>query len=164
MSTPYFPPLTAEHLVPLRALKQLLVNSPDLLNHPNCPYDDDVREFLKLMLAPADLAKDEIISLDTPEAMDAQLEHIYSNLMKFQSELNKSDSKDKLQWAKAAISIIDRVISLKERVLNLKNFSNFQKTMIGILDDVLEPHQRTEVVERLGNFIDQESPLHEQSQ
>lgn len=158
MPTPYYPPLTAEQIVPLRAIKGLLVNRPDMLDVPDCPYSPDVTAFLKELLQTkvSDLPQQaEIISLEDPDAIGDQLEQIYSNLMTFQNDIKTTDAKDKVQWAKAVVSILERIISQRERVFNLKNYSHFQRQVIDFLDAILEPSQRTDFVERLGTYLEQ---------
>lgn len=151
MQTAFYPPITATNLAPFRALKALLDKDPAYLDKPECPYEPDVKAFVRQMLGSALISP--TIALETPDDLEDQLETVYSDLMAFKKDLAKADSNEKIQWAKAVVGILDRIIAMKERVHNVKNYSDFQKRVIELLEVTMEPAQRSDFVERLGKYL-----------
>jgi hypothetical protein len=152
MSTPFYPPIEAKNLSPFRTIRAMLEKDPEYLDRPETPYDVETKGFLKLMMGgKANVAA---IALDTPEDLEKQLNAIYSDLMAFGANQGLKDQSDKISWAKAVTSILDKVISMKERTINAKNYSDFQKRVIDILDGLLTPAQRSDFVDRLGKYLE----------
>jgi hypothetical protein len=154
MSTPtFYPPIEAKNLSPFRSIRALLDKDPAYLDNPACPYDQETKGFLKLMLgapggAPA-------VALETAEDLEKQLNEIYSGLVQFGNQQGLKDQSDRIAWAKAVTGILDKVITLKERTINMKNYSDFQKRVLTVLDGLLTPAQRTDFVDQLGKYINQ---------
>lgn len=156
MQTTYFPPIDPQKLAPFRALKALLEKNPNLLDDQHCPYDDDTRKFLSQMMSGFGLTtKLAEIPLDTPEDLEQQLHQIYAELMSFGKKVSTTDAGDKIQWAKSVVGILDRLVTLRERVYNLKNYSDFQKRVLDFLEGILDSTQRSQFVENLGRFLHQ---------
>lgn len=146
----FYPTITPDYLTPLRALRALILTTPDLLSRTECPYPVDVRKFLSELLVGG--GREEITLLETPEDLERELSRAYQGLRDLEKQIATVDARDKVQWAKAVVGLLERIIDLRERTINLKQMSEFQRTVMGVLDEVLEPAQRTMFVERLGKY------------
>lgn len=154
MATAFYPQIEAKNLTPYRTIRAMLEKDPNYLDAAECPYTSEVRGFLKVMMGVtggADGAPP--VALDSPEDLELQLNNLYAGLIKFGNTQASMDQADKVSWAKAVTGILDRVIGLRERVLNARNFSDFQKRVIDILETILTPAQRSDFVERLGKHL-----------
>lgn len=145
-------------LTPLRVLRELMKSNPTMLDDGTCPYPKQVKEFLRELMSAGQgsLGWDQLvevpIELDDPEQLLREFEKIYSQLQAIQTTFGSLDPKDRVQWAKAAIGLLERVVTLKERTFNLKNHSTFQKTVLDVLEQVLTPDQRSAFVDKLGDY------------
>lgn len=149
----FYPTITADMLTPFRAVTSMIKQNPAYLNDAECPYTDDVKKQLALMIGGDPLAVAAPIELKTPEDMERELVQIYSDIKRMEREIQTVDAKDKVQWAKAIVGILERLIVLRERNFNVKQLAEFQKTVIQIMDEVCEPAQRTEIATRLQRFV-----------
>lgn len=156
MATPFYPTITPETLTPFNAALSLMMKDPGYLDHSSCPYPEPVRQFLHKLAtgSGAPVAELADVSLETPEDVLEQLSQLYTTLMGFGKSIKASDASEKIQWAKASTSLLERIVTIRERTLNLKQFSEFQSAVLGLLNEVLEPAQRTDFVDRLGKYID----------
>lgn len=150
MSSRFYPAITAESLIPIKAVRGLLAQDPDYLNE--APYDAQTKQFLA-ELCGAKVSSAPAVTLETPEDLERELVALFNDLKTLQKDIQNVDARDKVQWAKAIVSILDRLIELRERNLNLKMLAEFQRTVITIMDEVLEPHQKTEISQRLQKFL-----------
>lgn len=149
----FYPPVEAKNLTPFHTIKALLEKDPGYLDAAACPYEPEVKATIKKMMAGFGLMiADQAVALETAEDLEAQLNGIYSNLVTFGKNVGVNDTGDKIAWAKASMGLLDRIIQLRERVYNFKNYSDFQKRVFECLDGVVEPAQRSEFIEKLGKF------------
>lgn len=165
MSTTYFPPMSTPAIAPFRVLKQMLANNPALLDEPNCPYPDDIKLFLKELMMPgmdhrpAEIIAAVSVDFDDPDALIQEFEKLYREIQAVTKESAKLDPNERIQWAKAATGLLEKIVTLKEKSFNIRSHSQFQRKVIDLIDVVLAPEQRTEFVRRLGDYLE----LHEKA-
>lgn len=147
----FYPRIDTALLTPFRALKGLMLSDPEYLSRPECPYTLDVREFITELFSTGSVGPS--VALETPEDLERELAVSYDQLRRMGEKIDVIDAKDRIQWAKAQMGLLERIIALRERVLNMRMISEFQRGVIALLDEVLEPAQRTAFVERLGQFL-----------
>lgn len=149
----FYPTISPEMLVPFRAVRGLIHANPEYLNSPDCPYNDETKAFLAVNFGGAAVAVDQdLVTLESPEDLERELVSIYSDIKRLDKNIQNIDAKDKVAWAKAVVSILERVLQLRERNLNMKMTVEFQKTIIQIMDEVCDPAQRSEITARLQRF------------
>lgn len=152
MSDQVYPHIDIVQLTPLQAVKGLMALDPEYLTRPGCPYSKDVKEFLSLTFAGASVDLG-VKGLESPEDLDRELRETYAQLQTLAKTIENLDAKDKVVWLRATTGILERLIDLRARNLNQKHLSEFQSTVLSVLDDLLEPQQRTEFSRRLGKFL-----------
>jgi|SRR5687768_579397 len=59
------------------------------------------------------------------------------------------ETSEQMSYFRTATSLLEKLVSLQERSLGLKEIGDFQRTIMTIMETVLTPTQRTEVMERL---------------
>lgn len=161
MST-QFPTLDNEQIIPMRRIMQAIGDHGiEILDRKDCPYDKDTVAFLKTLVvdeatiqaridaavdAAAATAKQPVsmLGLTGTEHLIAELSQVYTSLDNVSLQ-----GKDKLQGEKAKLSAIEKIVGLKERLLTLKQLTEFQSVIMVIMEQVLSPEQREEFLTKL---------------
>ena len=59
------------------------------------------------------------------------------------------DNEEQMSYYKTAASLLEKLISLQERSLGLKQISEHNALVLGIMENILSPTQRNQVMEQL---------------
>lgn len=149
---PTYPTITDAQLVPFRALEAQLGPFPDLLDRQDCPYPPHIRTLVRRLIG-------EHVGPIVDEAMDdddlvQETINLYREIQRSSTTFNTSDPKDKMAVFKTSADLLTKLVALREKAVNIRQMSQFQKSVVELLESVLEPAQRSEFVEKLGKFID----------
>ena len=152
----FYPKITSSNLLPIRALVEAIAANPRYLEAPECPYPADVKEFFARITAraappevPASIFDGET---DKVEVLERELATLIADFKRFGQELPAGDA-DKLQYFKTQASLLEKLTSLQERTLNLREMSEFQSILLGIMDEILTVDQRDDFKKRLRNHL-----------
>jgi hypothetical protein len=148
-----FPPIRATDLVPFRLIADQLRDDPAYLDRKDCPYSPDVRDFLR-NLAPLGAVKAAASiflgeGTDKHEVIEAQIDAIYSELQ----NLTTQDPGERIQISKAKAALLEKLLTMSERTLGVKNISQFKKAVLKAVD-VLSPADRTSFIDALAETED----------
>lgn len=115
-------------------------------------FPEDVEALFLALNTPVVL--DQVAEVDL-EGMNKweKLEHESNELFTLLTEAGKSldnrDSSEKMAYFRTATTLLERLVGIQERSLNLRRLAQFQQTVVSIMDDVLDGDQRVAVRERL---------------
>ncbi len=152
---PFYPTISSSMMVPFRAVMTLMEQDPRYLDRPECPYSNDVKDILRRYAQKGGVKADKVIekTLQNHDDLDRELVEVFNELHSIQNSLGEMDPKDKVQWMKAVVSVLDKIITLRERNFDGKKLSEFQRVVLAFLEEIMEPSQRTEFVNRLGSYL-----------
>lgn len=131
------------------------------LDREECPYSDSVKDFLHQFLSgrtgtavntalpDAIAAIEEDYSSDKGLFLEKQVLSLFRDLEEYNSNLRTKDSKEKMDYFKMKNVLIVKLIEAQERVLNLREMSEFQVIILQFLDEVCDTDQRSELMKRL---------------
>ncbi len=88
---------------------------------------------------------DDIESLDVPE----EIERMFKDLKSTRDGFAANDNAEKIAYFRLAISLLEKLVSLKERAQNVRRIGQFHATVLQVLEENLEPTAITRVRERL---------------
>jgi hypothetical protein len=129
-----FPPIRATDLVPFQRLQTALEIDPGLLSRPGCPYGPDVLDFIARLSPLAAVREAESVLLGAEgerfDVITSQIDKIYSEL----NSLVVSDPSERIQIAKAKAMLLEKLVTLHERTMGLKQVSEFKKAVIAAVD------------------------------
>lgn len=136
------------------------------------PYGADFREVLaKLfsggraqMVAGAAIDTSELTGKTGPkqgrltdnqaEDIEQQANELLSELKNLKPPAGKGfDHDTKIQIIKAKTALIDKVVGIQERAYNVRKVSTFQKVVVDILRDLVDPDRINEFQDRLGIYL-----------
>ena len=135
------------------------------------PYDNEVQEILKRLLQPKIVEKVKEVEVvrtakagrgrpsgDVALSVEAQ-DEVLKEVKDLIKQLNELDAGDKaldtgerVKIINTKSNLIERLVKMQERVFNVKRMSDFQDTIIGILDDLVSEKDRTTFLKRLEPF------------
>ena len=142
---PTYPKLNEASLIPFKALMLQLKDDPDLFSRSECPYEVGVKDFLAELLGGAQEPK----SYDDDNLVHETIKLF--EVAKEATQMTVADPKDRVAMVKNASDLLGKLIAMRQTAMNIRSMSQFQKTVIEVLEGVLEPHQRSEFIEKLAN-------------
>lgn len=151
--TPRYPPLTDVSLVPFRAIEAQLKQFPDLLDRPDCPYNPSVKSFLRRFAGETPIAIPEEGAMDDDDLV-TETAALYRRIQTTSQSTQATDAKDQAQIFKILADLLGKLITLREKAMNVRSMSQFQRSVIEVLETVVTPAQRSEFIEKLGKHLD----------
>jgi hypothetical protein len=147
-----YPPISDVTLVPIRTIDLLLKEHPDALSRPDCPYPAHIRTFLARILD-RKLEKVAVVEVEMDlEQLGIEISALYQDIRET-LKVEIADPKDKVAVIKTGTEQLNRLIGLREKVMNLREMSEFQRAVMEVLEQVVTPAQRSEFVERLAKYV-----------
>lgn len=162
MSDYHYPDLTEHAQWAVRTVLTLAKEDSNYLKSPDCPYDPAL---VKLIESTIWVKLDVSGSSDTPppstpiteDEIDSTLaEDLYSvftELKNYGKSIGQSDQTERMAYFRTATSLLERLVSARERALGVKQIKTFQDTVLTIMEDSMTPNQRTEVMDRLRSAL-----------
>lgn len=169
-----YPNLPADLETRLKAVQLAADGVENYLRSDECPYSPGLRILLGRMLngvgggGGGSAAVEEVVRIfDVPDGdkYDVVLREVEATIEEMKAierqlgiggggggEGGGGDTGDRIQLVKAKTSLLEKWATLKERVLTLKEMSQFQLVIIGAMDDILTVDERAEFRDRLRNF------------
>lgn len=149
MNTPKYPNITDTTLVPFRAIEVQLKQFPDILDRLECPYPPGVKTILRRLL--------DTVGGTAPPLVEYDDDSLISEITALYQELKNTDikgeAKDAIAMLKARADLMTKMVGLKEKALNVRDISRFQKTVVEIVHNTLTPAQREEFFQELKQYV-----------
>lgn len=145
---PFYPIISDDLLVPLQVIRRSLEKDAGYFDHPDCPYPAEIRELFQ-ETASVDLFA------ENPEldVLDSQIQRVINDLEAFSRTLKSTDHSEKLAYFKTKTSLIEKLIGMRERVLNLKEISEFRNLIMQFLDEICDRDQISDLIQRLDGAL-----------
>lgn len=168
-----FPTLRLAVVQGLLDLKRQYDADPLFLRVPECPYDVETVEMLEKILTSRTVEVEKIVEKiveveakvdkaerrerlteDEQELVDKTVGDMLKDLNKLGEGEKGLDTQTKIQIIKAKATLIDQMLKMHERVMNVKRVANFQTVVISILDDLVSEADRDIFLQRLEPYND----------
>jgi len=169
-----YPTLRIAQLQSLISLKQSIEADPLMLRKTDCPYDNDLIDVLEELFKTKVIKERVEVPVEvihTPRApagrkkkagelTDSDAEEVETQALELLVELKKLgksagseestlETSEKLNIIKVQTTLMEKLINIRERFSNVKKMSQFQETVIKILDDLIGEDGRAEFLRRL---------------
>jgi hypothetical protein len=152
MTDTYFPPLSEEALWSFDLILKRITEDPNYLHSDDCPYG----EALVNALSPIET---EVVAIESGEAEDTEVDLaletrvIYNELKTAKASFAEGDHSEKMSYFRVSTALLEKLVSMQERALNIRDISRFYSAVLAILEEVAEPGQVSEIRERLKEFM-----------
>lgn len=171
-----YPTLRLGVLQGIVELKAACDADPDHLRRADCPYDKDTIKVLAKLFKPVEIERivEKIVEKPSKGAVgrpsgkrdltdedEAELEAEAREMLKElremakteDGELRQMDTATKLTIIKTRTTLMEKLISIRERFTNSRKVVEFQQTVISILDDLVHEDKRDEFLARLAEHL-----------
>lgn len=152
MTNRHYPELNEKDL---KLIIRIYEDDPDYFDDENCPYDSEIKEFFKGEASVHYFDTHGSAASKPPSDDDilAQVTALYDRLNEYWNDVKDSEnSSDKNTYFRVSVSLMERLTTLKEKMSNLKNVNTFMAEVLQIMDEILTPDQRNEIMKRLEKF------------
>lgn len=164
-----FPTLRLGLLQTLRELKREFNTDDAIFTREDCPYDLETIEILKeilqttvrtvevekLIFAEAKAGPKTGVNDEDMGVVEAELRQCLDelrNLNKDADGVAKNDEDTQLKIIKAKASLIEQLVKLRERVMNVRRQTDFEGTVMGILEELVSEDDRAVFLRRLESY------------
>ncbi|WP_139267604.1 MULTISPECIES: hypothetical protein [unclassified Beijerinckia] len=132
----------------------------EYLGQTSCPYPRELRVYLNRFLSEGPVSGGDRVPVfegakDKFEVVLEEVEATIEMMKKIELDVSMStdtDPSDRIQLVKAKTSLLEKWVSLKERVYTLRETVEFQQIVFGVMDDMLDVNGRTQFRNRLRNL------------
>jgi len=141
----------------LKLIQKLQSEDATYLQDDQCPYSEDIKKLFMIADSTSDfdIQDIDIEGLDTDDGMLAEVMTLYAHLKQFGTEMRNSDTaSEKNTYFKLSATLLEKLIVMRERVINIQKMQVFQDTVLQIMEDELDPTQRTAVMNKLKKAVD----------
>lgn len=149
----YYPPLPEGSVFALDVILQNLAQDPEYLSVS--PYSEEERRVLDQLGAHMSEIEDleNASDVDKWVKLERETQSLFSSLRTAGDELRSGDSAQQMAYFRTATALLEKLVGIQERTANLKQIHQFHNTVLSVMEDTLEPGQRTEVMARLKEAI-----------
>jgi hypothetical protein len=161
MSDRYFPSLPEGFTSTMMSLRAIIQDDPDFFSDPDCPYETEERRLLAVALSPRtdgvpSLAAAAVYDEDfevTDEVILGSIEDLYRDLKNFGDQVQRDgvDPKDRAAYFRMAVALTDKIVSLREKALRLRDWKAFMAMIMDWLEGV-EPEVRTDLIDLIAEW------------
>lgn len=166
-----YPTLSLTQIQKIKTVLDDATNDPKYLDGRICPYDRETRELLKSLIP------NPVVSATLSDAGDrgrkksgaprkgptiptSDLEKEFQELREEIKTL-KADAKglepnERIQIVKTRAALIEKILSMKERIVNIKKMEEFISQVIQLMEDELPQDLRLKFLNALEPFAEQE--------
>lgn len=158
MTDRVFPTLPETLGFAFEAMRQQMEVDPGFLMDPACPYPDQLKTYLRRLVAPArsDVDPEDAIFRDD-QGLDGEADSLIkevktaiNSMKRLQRDMETSnDISERLQFLKNYSSLMDRYLGIQEKAHGLKQMYEFQRLVVEVMEQVLDKDARLDFKERL---------------
>ena len=131
------------------AIRQMKENPAGYLDGSH--YSEDVKDFLREVVGGAAPSVTRVFDgeVDKLDYIESEIVAVMTDLASLVASLGQGDASEKLQVAKARAGLIEKLVSAREKIWNMREMSVFQGRLMGFLEDICSADQIADLKIRL---------------
>ena len=143
----YYPKLDEKML---KLVATIYENDPNYFLDPKCPYSKETKDIYQKKAKHNDFDGYADKDLKSADNLLEEINLLGSQLKQYWSDIQSGDSTpaDKNTYFRLASALLEKMINMKERLLNIKEFESFIVLVLDVIDRELDLEARTRVLER----------------
>jgi hypothetical protein len=162
MSDHHFPDFTDHSEWTVKLIFKLALEDETYLTDKTCPYSTGFKTIIasavKGLSTNAEVKQPEVpvgpITEDMIDSnLDVDLYQVFSDLKTYGKTISQSDQTERMAYFRTATSLLERLVTARERALGIKQIRDFQDTVLTIMEETMNPDQRTRVMDRLRSTL-----------
>ena len=148
----YYPPVNESNIL---LIKTLYTEDKSFFDSVDCPYSEEFKDLFRTKKVDVKESDFDDFDLNGDFGEDYildQINSLYKYLQEFGREMRTSDTaSEKNTYFKLSANLLEKLISMRERVVNLQKMNEFTETVLQILEDEVNVDERSRIIERLKN-------------
>jgi hypothetical protein len=150
----FYPTIRDETAVALNAVLQNIQLDASYLDKPECPYSPAIKSFFKSRIETSSGPEIDIFAgEDELIVLDSQIIKVINDLEKFGNTLTSEDVTEKMAYFRTKTSLIEKLVTMRERLANLKEISDFRSIILGFMNETCTKDQITDLMHRLDGVL-----------
>ena len=137
----------------LAAIEFKLKVDKGFLDREGCPYDEKTRVYLRKLVGGVDGGVGEAVDWggDDLPVIESEIKRAITEMNRLFSTVQNLETSEKIQLLKAHSALLERLVAMNERVYNVKEISEFMRTMMTFMKEILSKDQIEMLRERVKN-------------
>lgn len=125
------------------------------LDDKACPYTKLVKDYFRDLASGVGVGVGDVEDLfagsedDEPEVLDRQIQKVLNKLNAMEGEVGSFEPNERLAFFKTRTMLLEKLILLREKVVNIKELRIFQAIVMEFLEDICTKDQIAELIGRL---------------
>lgn len=143
----YYPKLDEKTM---ELVGKIYENDPNYFMDPKCPYSSGVKDIYQKMAKHNDFDSHNK-DLKSSDGLLEEINLLASQLKQYWQEIQSGQGTtpaDKNTYFRLATTLLEKMIDMKERVHNIKEFEQFINVVLDVLDKELDTEARNRVLDR----------------
>lgn len=152
----FYPTIRDETIMTFEIVIQNMEENPEFLDAIECHYSDTVKNFFRKRVGVgvgAVVGGDIFLGKDELYVLDEQVTKVLSDLESFGQSLGRADVNEKAAYFRVKTSLLEKLITMKERIVNLKEINDFKTIILGFMGEILSKDQITTLMQRLDGVL-----------
>lgn len=139
----FFPPLDSSAIWGLTVILTQLKADPLYFQDEDCPYPS---ELVALFVTKVEAEVPLPVATDKWSQLEQESRTLYDALILEGATLTDRDSAEKMAYFRTATSLLEKMVGIQERAVNIKQIHQFHSAVLEVIEHVLDPGQRTTVM------------------
>lgn len=162
MSQPkFYPEFSSSLRTTINTWKKLQEANPEYFDDPDCPYSFEEVELLKSVFTHTSntqltLAPDQDPLDDEDPDLEQEALQLFRDMKTFKKTLSNSDTSEMASTFRTTVSLLEKILDVRERASGLKQFSDFKVFILDSMERYLTPQQKTEFIDEMKLTLNQE--------
>ena len=149
----FYPPLDEKNL---KIVGQLYADNKNFFDNPECPYSKETIELFKGGSKAADFDNLENVEALSDDEIEREVTNLWRELKDQSNEMRTSEnSSDKNTYFRMATALLEKLINLREKIMNQKKMHEFTAAVLRVLEEELDKDSRNRVLEELGKLLEE---------
>lgn len=157
----FYPSIRDEQVLTFQIVLKNLEQDPNYLESTECPYSEVVKAFFRKAISGSGTGgggAGEAPSLfiegqDELMVLDEQVVKVLNDLENFGRGLTNADVTEKTAYFRVKTSLLEKLLTMRERVANLKEINDFRDTILSFMDETLTKDQISDLMKRLDGVL-----------
>lgn len=152
MSLPHYPAIADKETI--KVIAGLYALDAEYFTNPACPYDQAIKEIFMGSGKHLDFDSHSNVNVIlTDEDVITEINDLHQKLKGYWDEVEKSEkSADKNTFFRVNVSLLERIVDLRERMTNTLKINAFIAEVLSIMDEIMTADQKNEIMARMAQF------------
>lgn len=139
----------------MSVVAKIYENDANYFQDPKCPYDQTTKDIYQKRSKYSDFDSHNNTELKSSDSLLEEINLLASQLKQYWQEIQSGQGTtpaDKNTYFRLATTLLEKMIDMKERITNIKEFEAFITLTLDIIDKELDMEQRNRVLDRYKNI------------